>query len=231
VLAFDQIKDVKKALGWVGKEVGRYGGDARKIFLGGVSAGAHLCATLLAEEEEEENGREGGPVRGLVGLSGVYNLEKMIRLGGGGGGGRGGGGGAGGMGGLSSLMVPIVFGADESKWPLASPLHLVRRARRRRRREGGREGGVLLERVPLLLVNAEKDFHLEEDAVELVGELEGGREGGREGEVVVERRRVVVTGTDHISLVQEMGWKEGEGEERTVLEEQVFDFIHRHSRD
>ena len=228
MLAFDQIQDVKKAMRWVGREVGRYGGDRNKVFLGGVSAGAHLCAALLAEEEGEE-GREGGQVRGLVGLSGVYNLERMIRLGGGGEGG-GGRGGEGGMGGLSALMVPMVFGADESKWPLASPVHLVRRARRRRR-EGGREGGVLLERVPMLLVNADNDFHLEEDAVELVGELEGGTEGRKEGEVVVERRRVVVPGTDHISLVQEMGRKEGGRRGGTVLEGHVFDFIHRHSRD
>jgi acetyl esterase/lipase len=65
VLAFDQIQDVKKAMRWVGREVGRYGGDRNKVFLGGVSAGAHLCAALLAEEEGEE-GREGGQVRGLL---------------------------------------------------------------------------------------------------------------------------------------------------------------------
>ena len=225
VLVFDQIQDVKTAVKWVVREVGKYGGDSRKVFLGGVSAGAHLCAALLASEEDEK-GREGGnegQVRGLVALSGVYNVERLTRL----------GGGEGAIDGLSPLMVPV-FGGDESKWPLASPVHLLRRARKKRRKKGEREVGVPLEKVPVLLVNAEMDFHLEEDAVELVEELEGGREGGREGALVIERKRVVVPGTDHISLVQEMGRKEGgrEGgrEGRTVLEGHVFDFIHRHSQ-
>jgi len=226
VLVFDQIQDVKKAVKWVMREVGRYGGDSRKVFIGGVSAGAHLCAALLASEEEEEReGEKKGQVRGLVALSGVYNLERLTRLG------RA----EGGIDGLSPLLMVPVFGEDESKWPLASPVHLLRRARGRKGGgKGEREVGLPLETVPMLLINAEMDFHLEEDAMELVEELEGGKEGRREGKLMVERKRVVVPGTDHISLVQELGMKEGgrEGgrEGRTVLEGHVFDFIHRHSQ-
>lgn len=233
VTVMEQVRDVRRALEWTHKEVGRFGGDPGRIFLGGVSAGAHLCATLLTEERSEIKNKG---VQGFVGLSGVYNIERLWRLGGGGGGEgegeRGGeGGGRGGLG-LSSMMIPMIFGDDETNWPRASPVHAIRRARRRRE-EGGEAGSggssAALELVPLLLLNAERDFHLNEDTEELLKELRGGREGGD-----VERARAVVPGTDHLSLVEGLGAKRGKEEEgregeRSVLEDLVFSFIHRHA--
>ena len=38
------VRNVAKALGWVSKNIANYGGDPRRIFVGGHSAGAQLAA-------------------------------------------------------------------------------------------------------------------------------------------------------------------------------------------
>ena len=45
----DLIADVAKSLGWVHKNIARYGGDPERIFVGGHSAGAQLAALICMD--------------------------------------------------------------------------------------------------------------------------------------------------------------------------------------
>ena len=56
--------DVAKSLGWVHKNISRYGGDPKRIFVGGHSAGAQLAALIRARMADRMGaGREGQAAR------------------------------------------------------------------------------------------------------------------------------------------------------------------------
>ncbi len=110
----------------------------------------------------------------------------------------------------AASLLPAVFGDDPSLWPLASPTHLLRRAKH------ASSPPLPLRRTPLLLLNAAADFHLGEDTAELLGLLEDEGGGG------VHRAAHVVPGTDHLSLVREVG----QGE-KGVVDALIFDFVRR----
>ncbi len=44
------IGDVAKSLGWVHRNVAKYGGDPTRIFVGGHSAGAQLAALICIDD-------------------------------------------------------------------------------------------------------------------------------------------------------------------------------------
>ena len=61
---------------WAADHAREYGGDPRRLFLAGHSAGAHLAAMLAVQPRWlQAAGVESGAIRGLVGLSGPYALE------------------------------------------------------------------------------------------------------------------------------------------------------------
>ncbi len=74
------FRDVAKALGWVHRNIGRYGGDARRIFVMGHSAGAQLAALLCVDNRYLE--AEGVPfdaLKGCVPVDGdTYDLPAII---------------------------------------------------------------------------------------------------------------------------------------------------------
>ncbi|MCC6858745.1 MAG: alpha/beta hydrolase [Bryobacterales bacterium] len=59
------VRDVAKSVGWVHANIARYGGDPRRIFLMGHSAGAQLAALLCTDSRYLE--AEGVPRAGIVG--------------------------------------------------------------------------------------------------------------------------------------------------------------------
>lgn len=72
------VQDAQAALAWAGAHASEYGGDPRRVFLIGHSAGAHL-ASLAAlggvTASEPANGeRHQVAVAGVVGLAGPYDL-------------------------------------------------------------------------------------------------------------------------------------------------------------
>lgn len=71
------VKDVAAALAWLHANVGRYGGDPKRIFIGGHSAGGHYAA-LLAVRRDWQGGLGLPPdvVRGCLPLSGVYDFRE-----------------------------------------------------------------------------------------------------------------------------------------------------------
>jgi acetyl esterase/lipase len=76
----DLIRDVAKSLGWVHKNIARYGGDPRRIFVMGHSAGAQLAALLCIDDRYLK--AEGVPfdvLRGCVPVDGdTYDIPAII---------------------------------------------------------------------------------------------------------------------------------------------------------
>jgi acetyl esterase/lipase len=74
----EHVKDVARAFAWTCRNARKYGGDPRQIFVGGHSAGGHLAALLATDDRYlKEVGRARKDVRGVIGVSGVYRLDKL----------------------------------------------------------------------------------------------------------------------------------------------------------
>lgn len=73
-----QIEDVAAAFAWTVKHAAEYGGDPRRIFLAGHSAGGHLVALLAANPEWlKPHGLTAASIRGVMSLSGVPNIVSL----------------------------------------------------------------------------------------------------------------------------------------------------------
>lgn len=69
------IEDAAAAVAWIFQNIAKHGGDPRRIVIAGHSAGGHLVA-LLATDPQWLNAHNLSPgmLRGVIGLSGVYDL-------------------------------------------------------------------------------------------------------------------------------------------------------------
>ncbi len=86
----DMAADVGEGIGWVVKRAASLGGDPKKVFVVGQSAGAHLTAlALLRQTEWQRSGYRGlGGVNdwscknlaGFVGVSGVYGVDDQTLI-------------------------------------------------------------------------------------------------------------------------------------------------------
>jgi acetyl esterase/lipase len=71
-----QIEDVAAAFAWTVQHIAEYGGDTNRIYIGGHSAGGHLSALLtLHERYLQAHGLSAKSIKGVIALSGVYNLS------------------------------------------------------------------------------------------------------------------------------------------------------------
>lgn len=70
----DNIEDVAAAFEWTAQNIAAYGGDPQNIFLFGHSAGGYLVS-LLATHDAYRALR--GQMRGVISMSGVYNLNEL----------------------------------------------------------------------------------------------------------------------------------------------------------
>lgn len=69
------VQDAAKAVKWTRDNIQKYGGDPRKIFIMGHSAGAHIGAMLtLNEEYLKAAGGSRSWIRGMIGLAGPYDF-------------------------------------------------------------------------------------------------------------------------------------------------------------
>jgi acetyl esterase/lipase len=74
------IEDVAKAFAWTVDSIGKYGGDAKKVVVGGHSAGGHLAALLATNETYlKAEKRSLADIRGVVGVSGVYVIDTRLK--------------------------------------------------------------------------------------------------------------------------------------------------------
>jgi arylformamidase len=156
----EHVRDVARALRWIYDNIGRFRGDAERIFISGHSSGAHLVSLLALDPgylEDVELGPEN--VKGVIGISGIYNIEHFaarnwMAL---------------------HLMTMPAFGRDKQRWNAASPVSRVRP-----------------EAPPFLLVNAERDEGLEQEAHELADLL-------RKADVSV--KTAIIKNQDHFTIL------------------------------
>jgi acetyl esterase/lipase len=70
------VQDGAQALAWVASHAVEIGGDSKRIYVAGHSAGAHLAAMLAYDRSLLERvGLPADTVRGYIGLSGPYALD------------------------------------------------------------------------------------------------------------------------------------------------------------
>ena len=74
------IRDVARAMGWVHKNIEKYGGDPTRIFVGGHSAGAQLAALLCTDDRYlKEQAVSFDVLKGCVPVDGdTYDIPKII---------------------------------------------------------------------------------------------------------------------------------------------------------
>lgn len=74
------IADVAKALGWVHRNISKHGGDPKRLFVGGHSAGAQLAAILCTDDRYlKKEGVSFDVLKGCVPVDGdTYDTPKII---------------------------------------------------------------------------------------------------------------------------------------------------------
>ncbi|MGH7905451.1 MAG: alpha/beta hydrolase [Candidatus Binataceae bacterium] len=72
----DGVNDVAAGLGWLHQHAAEYGGNPRRIFAGGHSAGGHYTALLAVKRDWQEGfGLPKDVIRGCLPISGVYDFR------------------------------------------------------------------------------------------------------------------------------------------------------------
>ncbi len=73
-----QIEDTAAAFAWVSNTIGQVGGDVKRMYVTGHSAGGHLAALLALDPEYLHRlGVPDGAIRGVVSISGVYDVSDL----------------------------------------------------------------------------------------------------------------------------------------------------------
>lgn len=104
----DFIEDCARAVAWVARNAARFGGDSRRIYLAGHSAGAYNAAMLaFAPDYLARQGVDANAIRGFIGLAGPYDFIP-----------------------LTGMTTRAVFGYPETA-PSTQPIFYVRRDGRR----------------------------------------------------------------------------------------------------
>lgn len=108
-----QVEDVCRAIAWMQRHAGKYGGDPRRIHLLGHSAGAHLAALAAVDTPRlRAAGADPAGIRGVVLLDGAgYDIPAQyaaLR-----------------EGGVMERMYRHAFTGDPAKQRDASPVHRV----------------------------------------------------------------------------------------------------------
>jgi arylformamidase len=71
------VRQTRAALAWTLRNIPHYGGDPRRVAIGGHSAGAHLCAMALQTAWERDYGLPQDPFAAALAFSGLYDLEPL----------------------------------------------------------------------------------------------------------------------------------------------------------
>ncbi len=71
------IRQVRAAIAWLHRNAAQYGLDANRFVVGGSSAGGHLAGMMAAEGWTQEYGLPADCIKGVLGLSGLYDLRPL----------------------------------------------------------------------------------------------------------------------------------------------------------
>jgi arylformamidase len=74
---FPMAEQVRRAIAWVYRHAGDFGGDRDRIFIGGHSSGAHLAAVALTTDWPHTFDLPPGIIKGGLLGSGMYDLEPV----------------------------------------------------------------------------------------------------------------------------------------------------------
>ena len=220
----DQAMDVARAISFLvhqdWEERQRIIPDDAKpnIFVAGFSAGAHLAALALANSSYmsramAERGMDSEKINlqeyiaGFIGISGPYNVRRLHQSP------------------FSDLTIgPSFFGKGLPKNPKdqngyqvhnmhkpsidailaeASPIHVVLSSHEARNEC---TSTPLLCKIPLLMINAENDFHLSQDSKELLVALGQYSTSGK----AVDRFHSIIPATNHFNLMKEFDMYESD---------------------
>ena len=78
----EQIADVAASVAWVAKNISSRGGDLSRFFISGHSAGGHLASLLALDPSHlKKHGVDLSIIRGVMSLSGVYDVKEIPRFG------------------------------------------------------------------------------------------------------------------------------------------------------
>jgi arylformamidase len=72
------VDQARRAIVSLHRQAATLGFDARRIYVAGSSAGAHLAAMLLVDGWQTDCGLPAGAVAGAILLSGIYDLEPLV---------------------------------------------------------------------------------------------------------------------------------------------------------
>lgn len=70
---------VRRGVAWVYRNAAGFGGDARRLYVGGHSSGGHLCGVALVTDWERDFGLPADVVAGGLCMSGMFDM-KAVRL-------------------------------------------------------------------------------------------------------------------------------------------------------
>lgn len=183
------IQDIAHAVAWSIIYGSKYGGDTNNIILAGHSAGGHLALVLATQPTylytAFENFRPyltssfyqqnphihdilvnkspialANVLRGIIGISGVYNIPRLATSP------------------FGEMLINPAFGSQLIGWKKASPVHTVglgydsgqiisSSSSSLSSIKSFQLSGITSGNIPLLLMNAEQDFHLDQDAEEM----------------------------------------------------------------
>jgi acetyl esterase/lipase len=73
-----QLEDVSRALQWTLENCSKFGGDPTRLYMCGHSSGAHLGALLSINMALKCTSPGSVPVRGFIGIAGVYDIGKHV---------------------------------------------------------------------------------------------------------------------------------------------------------
>ena len=74
----DMITHVRQAIAWIYENIAQYGGDPNRIYIYGVSAGAHLATTTLMPNWHNEYALPEDVIKGVIAASGIYDLCTLV---------------------------------------------------------------------------------------------------------------------------------------------------------
>ena len=73
------VRQMRRALSWVWRNIDEHGGDHHRVHVAGNSAGGHLAAMLCATDwPEVDHELPADLIKGGMGLSGLYDLEPIL---------------------------------------------------------------------------------------------------------------------------------------------------------
>ena len=72
-------QQVRRAIAWAAKHAASFGGDARRIYIGGHSSGGHLAGVALVTDWQKDFGLPADTIKGGICISGMYDM-KPVRL-------------------------------------------------------------------------------------------------------------------------------------------------------